>query len=294
MANFRENNVNKSDPFPSAQPRLKIYTLGRFALVLDGEPLSLNGKVQKRPLDLLKALVALGGRQISDEKLAATIWPDADGDAAHTNFHTTLHRLRKVIGASAVIVKNGMVSLDDHYCWTDIWSFERALSQLDVMVTQAPIDAEVFSTTLEQAAALYQGHFLERDTDQHWSLFLRDKLRNRYLQTLRLAMGVIAKSSGCAAVLRWHTKAIEVSPLGEEYYFNYMACLAAQDLRAQALSVYDQCQAMLISGLGMTPSQKTLTLVQQIKSGDRHAISQSCTQCQRQQSAPLRVVSAAT
>lgn len=286
--------MSKFEQSQTEQPRLKIYTLGRFALVLDGESLMLNSNVQKRPLDLLKALVALGGRQVSDEKLAATIWPDADGDAAHTNFHTTLHRLRKVIGASAVIVKNGMVSLDHHYCWTDIWNFERALSQLDTMATQTQIDTEVFSATLEQAAALYQGHFLERDTDQHWSLYLRDKLRNRYLQTLRMAMGVIAKSSGCAAVLRWHTKAIEVSPLGEEFYFNYMACLAAQDQRAQALSVYDQCHAMLASGLGVSPSHKTQTLLQQIKSGDHQTLALSCSQCQRALSTPLRVVSAVT
>ena len=40
---------------------LKIYTLGQFTLMRDGQPIVFSRKVQKRPLDLLKVLIAYGG-----------------------------------------------------------------------------------------------------------------------------------------------------------------------------------------------------------------------------------------
>ena len=48
---------------------LKIYTLGRFELSKDGKPLQFSGKVQKKPLLLLKAMIALGGKDIREERL---------------------------------------------------------------------------------------------------------------------------------------------------------------------------------------------------------------------------------
>jgi hypothetical protein len=53
-----------------AWPRpLKVYTLGRFALLKDGQPLRFSGKAQRRPLALLKAIIALGGRAVREEAL---------------------------------------------------------------------------------------------------------------------------------------------------------------------------------------------------------------------------------
>jgi hypothetical protein len=44
---------------------VKIYTLGRFSLVVDGETVAeAGGRLQGKPVELLQALlIALGGRQ---------------------------------------------------------------------------------------------------------------------------------------------------------------------------------------------------------------------------------------
>jgi hypothetical protein len=40
---------------------LRVFTLGQFSLLKDEKPLTSSGKVQKRPLEMLKVLIALGG-----------------------------------------------------------------------------------------------------------------------------------------------------------------------------------------------------------------------------------------
>ena len=77
---------------------LKIYTLGQFALLHDGKPLALSRKVQKRPLDLLKLLIASGGQGVETGAMIELLWPDAEGDAAQASFDSTLYRLRRLIG----------------------------------------------------------------------------------------------------------------------------------------------------------------------------------------------------
>jgi tetratricopeptide (TPR) repeat protein len=64
-------------PYP-----IKIYTLGRFEILRDDTPLAFSGKEQKRPLDLLKAMIAFGGVDVPEERLTDALWPDADGDRA--------------------------------------------------------------------------------------------------------------------------------------------------------------------------------------------------------------------
>jgi hypothetical protein len=105
-----------------------IFTLGRFSILIDGKPAEFGRKFPKRPLELLKAIIAQGGREISISRLTVLLWPDVDGDKATRSFDTTLHRLRKILGDDRVLVlRDGKLSLDACYCWVDVWAFERLL-----------------------------------------------------------------------------------------------------------------------------------------------------------------------
>jgi two-component SAPR family response regulator len=77
---------------------VKIYALGRFSVVIDDEPLRSEGKAQKRPLDLLKAILAHGGRGVNQDDLANLLWPDLD--AARSALEVTLHRLRTTMSSA--------------------------------------------------------------------------------------------------------------------------------------------------------------------------------------------------
>jgi len=45
---------------------LKIYMLGRFALIRDEVQLGFSRKAQGKPLKMLKALIAMGGLEVSE------------------------------------------------------------------------------------------------------------------------------------------------------------------------------------------------------------------------------------
>jgi len=101
---------------------VKIRTLGGFTIERDGVPLSFTGKVQRQPLALLKLVIAYGGRDVSEARLIDTLWPETEGDAARVNLRSSVHRLRKLIGADALRNEDGRLSLDPARCWVDAWA----------------------------------------------------------------------------------------------------------------------------------------------------------------------------
>ena len=142
-----------------------IFTLGRFSLLINGQPADFGRKFPKRPLELLKAIIAQGGREISISRLTVMIWPDVDGDKATRSFDTTLHRLRKILNHDRVLVlRDGKLSLNARYCWVDVWAFERLLGESRRLLRNAGDSNQVclLEGLTENLLSLYQNHFLIR------------------------------------------------------------------------------------------------------------------------------------
>jgi hypothetical protein len=145
---------------------VRIYTLGRFGIVKQGVALRFTGKAQKKPLELLKALIAFGGREVPEAKLADALWPEAEGDAGSQALTTTLFRLRKLVGEQVIRRQDARLSLDSAFCWVDCWAFERLLNDTSV-------DALM---RFERLKRLHQGPFLEGADDVPWAQPLRQRL----------------------------------------------------------------------------------------------------------------------
>ena len=144
---------------------LRIYTLGRFGIVKQGVRMLFTGKAQKKPLELLKALIAFGGREVPEARLADALWPDAEGDAAAQALATTLFRLRKLVGERVIRRQEGRVTLDPRYCWVDCWAFERLIAD----------DSGDPSRRVARIRELHQGPFLDGDAAP-WAQPMRERL----------------------------------------------------------------------------------------------------------------------
>ncbi|WUR16017.1 BTAD domain-containing putative transcriptional regulator [[Empedobacter] haloabium] len=230
---------------------VKLYLLGRFSVVIDDKSLTTTGKAQARPLELLKALVANGGRDVASATLAAQLWPDLDGDAGQSTLCTTLHRLRKLLGLDdAIVVQQGRLALNAAKVWVDAWAFERLANRLE----QEP---EADEQELARCLRLYLGNFLQQDTDAPWMAPLRERLRSKYLrQVLRSGRRWESKGDWGRAV-ETYQHGIEIDNLAEELYRRLIECEYRRGHAAAALQAYRQCRHMLSVLLGIRPSAET-------------------------------------
>jgi ATP/maltotriose-dependent transcriptional regulator MalT/DNA-binding SARP family transcriptional activator len=271
-------------PYP-----LKVYTLGTFEILRDGEPVSFSGKAQRKPLELLKALICLGGKGVSEWQLSDAVWPSAAGDLAHISFGTTLHRLRRLVGnEKALQLRDNRVSLDERYCWLDAWAFESLCLQADSAWRKdrnrtagpgrrtreagsestkgagAGAAAEAESLA-KKAIALYGGHFLHGDTEESWAISMRERLRSRFTRIVTALGQCLQEAMQWEEAVECFLTGLEADDLVEEFYRQLMLCYQRLGDHARALSVYHRCHAVLGAALGAEPAPSIQSLYRSIK-----------------------------
>jgi len=247
---------------------IRIHTLGRFGIQIDGQVLPAEKMRQQKPIELLQALIAHGGRGVSKELLSASLWPDMDGDEAANSYDVTLHRLRKLLQHNNVLIAtDGRLTLNAETAWVDVWVFERILNQIDrlLMLPSSKAVTERLFRLLTQAMTFYQGGFLARETPKSWSLSIRERVRSMLLRnTLRVAeQAEINRQLTSASYL--YLKGIEIDPLYEQFYQRLMACYRDQGRAAEALAIFQRCHSNLTSGLGIGPSPETIKVRDSLK-----------------------------
>jgi DNA-binding SARP family transcriptional activator len=170
----------------------RVQTLGGYRLLKDDAPLvdpaRASGKAQRRPLELLQALIAFGGEQVSEARIVDALWPRVDGDSAHRSFTSALHRLRKLLGEErALVLHEGKLSLNRHYFWLDVWAFDEIAA-----LVERGSDPDRIEAATERLLDLYRGPFMAGEVDAAWYAPQRDRLRSR----LARIMGRVLR--------RWH------------------------------------------------------------------------------------------
>ena len=242
--------VPKAWPFP-----LKIRTFGHFEIFVDNKLLVFKGKAQKKPIELLKALIVYGGKEVSAETLSETLWPEAEGDAAYQSFTINLLRLRKlIVHKNVLVLTEGKLTLDPQYVSVDVWAFEQGLSQNQNNPVQ-----------LQETMELYQGNFLENDLDLYWALSLRERLCKKYIHaTNDLSSEYESNQRWQEAIDTYHI-GLHVDPLNESFYQGLMRCYKQLGLTSEVVKAYEHCKNLLHTQLGTTPSTQTTALYQGLR-----------------------------
>lgn len=239
---------------------IRIFTIGGFGLEKDGKRVTFSGKVQQKPLLFLKALIALGGREVSKERISDVLWPDADADAANKSFETTLYRLRHLLGnEDAIWLRKERVSLNPNRCWVDVWDFERFIVEVDAAWRDEleDVNIELAVRLIEKAISRYTGSFLPMDDDKHWTATLREKLRSKFMRCVEKLGHHFEETGEFKKALDCYRKGLEVDELAEEFHRRLMACYLKLGRRTEALSAYEKCRKTLSTVLGIEPSPKT-------------------------------------
>ena len=239
--------ANASEVWPW---RTKVYSLGQFEVYRDGEPLEFSGKAPKKPLALLKALLANGGRQVPEERLIDALWPDEEADAARKSLDITVLRLRKLLGGNdVVLVSDELISLNPRLCWTDVWGFERRLQLLEAGEGQYGAAAE--------ALRLYRGNFLPADANEPWTVKTRERLRASIVRLVEAAARVEEDAGRWEQAITLYSKGLEADDLVEPFYQGLMRCYRSLGRHAEAMNAFRRLRQLFSVVLGIAPSAST-------------------------------------
>ncbi|MGE5337239.1 MAG: AfsR/SARP family transcriptional regulator, partial [Gemmatimonadota bacterium] len=248
---------------------LRLKTFGALVIERDDVPFKPARKAPKRLIDLLRLVVALGGRHVDAARAAALLWPEADGDVGRDALKAMLHRARTLLGADALQVRDGQISFDEDTVCLDTWAFEHVTARIELLAGssmangQSSTDGEL-ARRRRQLLTLYRGHFLGDGDVPAWALPMRDRLRARFVRSVELLGRRLEQHGRQDQAIDLYRAALEQDNLAEELYQRLIECHLTRGEQSQALGAYRRCRELLSVVLGLRPSARTEALAARI------------------------------
>ena len=239
---------------------VRIHTLGRFGVSVGDNPLGFQRKRPGKPIQLLQAMIALGGREVGIGTLEDLLWPDSEGDGAGNAFHVTLLRLRRMLGDAALTLSDHRVSLNDRYCLVDASALERLVTRFETEQVAEDGRCAEARRLAEQALVLYQGPFLA-GMDASWAAAMRVRLRSRFLRLLCGCARQLREAGDYEAAARLCRRVLEIEPVVEKILVEYLRALLAGGFSAQAVLTLRESELLFQRLLGRPPSPALWRLI---------------------------------
>lgn len=249
---------------------VQIDLLGTFDLQRYGQHIELGGRVQKKPLELLKCLAAAGPDGVDADALATALWPDADGAQSRSSLKVTTLRVRKLLESDeAVELRDGRIALAPTLCHTDVAQFLRVTNEIEraLDARRRGDGGDDRARMSSELLAAYGGTLLGEEPVNPWLARLRERLHHRFLRICsELARALHAEGHADAACSLLE-RATERDPIAEHLHRQLMELHIQQGEQAEAMRVFRRLRQSLSVVLGIQPSDRTVALVKDLRGG---------------------------
>ncbi len=234
-----------------------IVTLGRFAVLLSGEPVPLAAWQSRKARDLLKVLATRRGRPMTREAAAEALWPEEDPQLLGNRLSVALSTIRKVLDPRRryppdhyVAADARTIALRPDHIGIDLIEFLRVADQaIDLM---ARGDRAAAIGPLRSARQLYAGDFLEEDLYEEWAVEAREEARSRLLTVLRLLALLAAERGDDESAGQYYGQLLEREPYDEDAWLALIAGQLRLRRHGEARRRY-AAYARRMTELGVTP-----------------------------------------
>lgn len=248
-------------PERASRPALRVHTLGRVEVLVDGHPTAWHAQTAE---ELFFYLLSYPEGRSKDEILEV-LWGLDPNPAANNRFRVTLHRVRAALGYPEAI-------LEDHHSYrlapevleaSDLYGFYRDIAE----ARRAGGQGERLKA-YRRAIRAYSGDYLPR-LATNWVGQAREEHRAAYVRALLEVALVHLGQRDWHPAADFLRRAVYADPyIGENYHQQLMGCLSLLGDRYAAIEHYRRFVKFLRDELGDTPMPETRELAERIKAGE--------------------------
>jgi DNA-binding SARP family transcriptional activator/predicted ATPase len=234
---------------------LGLYLLGPAWIKSDEKDLEVR---PRKALALLIYLAVTAERQ-SRDFLASLLWPNSGQSGARHSLRNRLSELILTLGNDWIEADRESVGLRAGF-WLDVTEFQHDLAQ-------GANDPQ----PLIAAADLYRDDFLTGFTlpdcpkFDEWQFFQTEGLRQSLASALERLVGLLTSRADYDTAIPHARRWVALDPLHEPAHYQLMQLYARAGQQAAAMRQYDLIRQTLADELGLSPSQETTALYNDIQ-----------------------------
>lgn len=268
---FDECTNNGLEGYAVTMPLLQIYLLGKFQVMLAGQPITAFSTDKTRAL--LAYLVMEQSRAHLREELAGLLWSDQPEERAMHNLRQALSILRKALPDPPhappfllITPETARFNPQSEH-WLDVSAFTQELTA----AIGKPPSIRPNILRLQQALALYAGAFLctLRMDDgvllDDWVLLEREGLNQRAVAALDILTEYHERRGEFTQALEYAERLAALAPWDETAHTRAMLLLAAQGQFSAALTRYQSLRRYLRREMCLEPAPETAAIHEQIR-----------------------------
>ena len=253
----------------AAAESIQAFMLGPFELRASGTRISDRGWRTSKAKELFALMLLDRQQAIARDDLVAQLWPETDAASALSNFHFTLHALRKALASAGASEATSVVRTDAGYrlalplsIHVDLEVFRRSLRR-GREARDAGRSREAVQH-LRAAVAVHRGEFLA-DLSAPWIDRHREETNRQLVAAAKELATLELEWKEPREAVRPLEKLLQREPYDEEAHRLLMRAHHESGDAALAMRHYQALEAMLRRDLGAEPEAATRELYQRIK-----------------------------
>jgi len=224
-------------------PPLAVHCLGGFAVLRAGVAVPLGEWKSRKARDLVKILIARGGRPVHREALLDLLWPDEDPGQTTSRLSVALSTARAVLDPSKAHPPAWYLGADADALWIDLTHAEVDVERFDELATRAAAErkagpSEAATEALAAAEVAYVGDVFPEDPYEDWTVSLRERTRAAYIWVARTLAGdsVLAGDPGTA--VRCYLRVLEHDRYDEHAHLGLVRALVGAGQQGEGRRAY--------------------------------------------------------
>lgn len=239
---------------------LRVEILNGFTLRWNNRSIDYKNSRSRKMWLLLAYLIFNRTHPVSVSELYRLLWGDEEAkDDPQNALRVLLHRLRNQLDHLGEDTGHTWISrTKEGYLWnpeiplvldTDV--FEALCAEGD-----ATNDPAQKMALYHQALSLYRTGFLSKLSSEQWVRTLEVRFHDRYLNTVRNQLQLLAESGHHERVIALARDALKLESYSERIWYHLISSLLELDRRQEAIDAYEQVRDIFSSNLGTTPSEE--------------------------------------
>jgi LuxR family maltose regulon positive regulatory protein len=242
---------------PSASTIIRGF--GRGEVTVNGRVIAISDWRTKSVRDLFFYFL-FKQEALTKEQIAEVLWPEVtDPQAIKKRFKDAIYWIRRAVG------KNAIVFDEEYYRLNRTLDYEYDVEAFESHLRRARKNKDVTERInwYQKALALARVPYLV-DVDAPWAATERERLGQIYVSALEELAHLYLDTNQLDRCISTCQLALEQNPYNELIYQFEMRAYAALGDRASIVRCYQACRSALEEGLGLSPSQETETLYQEV------------------------------